>query len=733
MPLNILLADDSVPAQNMGKKILMDAGYQVLTVSNGLEALRKIADAVPDIAILDIFMPGYTGLEICERLRASPATASIPVILTVGKLEPYRPQDGEHVHSNAVIVKPFAAAELVSAVRSLIGIPAAVEEIRPEEGSPQAQNAHDALTVAPSVPQFAGASQEPDEPLFAMGPSATQVQRDEPFFSKDGPESLVFNPDAEHTPFSASAIDLLPAASHAPAADTTAFTEFDLEPEVSHYSSAAVQVSSTVQQTLPDAPAAIAHAGQADPPSPAMATDAVIAPDPVAPSSSGAAELESSTLDIPARDPLLEVFTPEPDDSSRATPSEALTDHVESAWNPQTTAPKPEPNPQEEARRLAFEELFNSTDPFPVQDSLIPENRTVILPSMADLSRDHPFDVAPDSEIEPLVDDQPEFVAPQPDPYLMQEEEPLNAIGKIPDRDPRLEGDYEPEMSEVVAAPWQPETTFDAPDASHPPEEERNELTAVSSIDAPTSETQDHAVEAHAAAVETPQSEYSGGLPNPTSESSAAEAQLVPEVETHSEMPLPLDAHSVETQNVAAGTAELTIPAQLHPAEIVETASEVPPVEVQHAPEGEIHGVLTPPFDAHTVEARDVAIETGSAQPDFSALVHAAEIIETTPETTVEQAQTVPEAEPQAVHETVPAQDLHHETKPEPTAEIPVQIQPEPTAPAPQMQTAQNASSPEGMRRSSEAERLHQAVERVFDRFKPLLVAAIVRELARHD
>ena len=44
MAYKVLLADDSVPAQNMGKKILIDAGYDVLTVSNGLEALRKIAE-----------------------------------------------------------------------------------------------------------------------------------------------------------------------------------------------------------------------------------------------------------------------------------------------------------------------------------------------------------------------------------------------------------------------------------------------------------------------------------------------------------------------------------------------------------------------------------------------------------------------------------------------------------------------------------------------------------------
>jgi hypothetical protein len=615
-------------------------------------------------------------------------------------------------------------------VRSLIGIPAAVEESHAEEIPSRTENAHDALTAAPSVPQFAGASQEPDEPLFAMGPSATQVQRDEPFFSKDGPESLVFNPDAEHTPFSASAIDLLPAASHAPvAADTSAFTEFDLEPEASHYSPAAVQVGSTVEQTPPATPAAIADAGQAASPAPAMATDAVVALDPVAPSSSGAAELESSALDIPARDPLLEVFAPEPDESSRAIPSEALADHAEGDRNPQA----PAPNPQDEARRLAFEELFNSTDPFPVEDSPVPENRTVLLPSMADLSKDHPFEVAPDSEIEPLVDDQPEFIAPEPDPYLMQEEEPPNAIGKIPARDPRLEGDFEPEMSEVAAAPWRAQITFDSPGYSRPPEEEGNELTAGSSIDAPAPETQNLVVETPAAAVEIPPPECPSGLPQPASESSAVEAQLVPEVETHSELTAPLDAHAAETQNVVAETAEKSIPALVHPVEIVETASEVPPVELQHAPEGEIHSEPTPPLDAHTAETRDVPIETDSAKPDTPALVHGAEIVETASESTVARAQTVPEALPQVVHETALAQDLHHETKTEPAAEIPVQLQPEPTAPVPGMQAEPSASSPEVMRRSSEAERIHQAVERVFDRFKPLLVAAIVRELARHD
>ena len=67
MALKILLADDSMTAQNMGKKILTEAGYDIVAVSNGAAALKKIAELKPDIAILDVFMPGYTGHEGCER------------------------------------------------------------------------------------------------------------------------------------------------------------------------------------------------------------------------------------------------------------------------------------------------------------------------------------------------------------------------------------------------------------------------------------------------------------------------------------------------------------------------------------------------------------------------------------------------------------------------------------------------------------------------------------------
>jgi CheY-like chemotaxis protein len=115
----ILLADDSVTAQNMGRRILSDAGYEVTTVNNGSAALKRIAESKPDLIVLDVYMPGYGGLEVCQRLRESKETARIPVLLTVGKLEPFKPEEARRVRADAFIVKPFEASELLTALTKL--------------------------------------------------------------------------------------------------------------------------------------------------------------------------------------------------------------------------------------------------------------------------------------------------------------------------------------------------------------------------------------------------------------------------------------------------------------------------------------------------------------------------------------------------------------------------------------------------------------------------------------
>lgn len=119
MARKVLLADDSVTAQNMGRRILTDAGYEVVTVNNGSAALKKIAEQKPDIIVLDVYMPGYGGLEVCQRLKETRETARIPVLLTVGKLEPFKAEEARRARADAYIVKPFEASELLTALTKL--------------------------------------------------------------------------------------------------------------------------------------------------------------------------------------------------------------------------------------------------------------------------------------------------------------------------------------------------------------------------------------------------------------------------------------------------------------------------------------------------------------------------------------------------------------------------------------------------------------------------------------
>ena len=119
MARKILLADDSVTAQNMGRKILTDAGYDVVTVNNGSAALKRVAELKPDLIVLDVYMPGYSGLEVCARLKDAPETSRIPILLTVGKLEPFKPEEATRVRADGFIVKPFEASELLSALTRL--------------------------------------------------------------------------------------------------------------------------------------------------------------------------------------------------------------------------------------------------------------------------------------------------------------------------------------------------------------------------------------------------------------------------------------------------------------------------------------------------------------------------------------------------------------------------------------------------------------------------------------
>ena len=116
----ILLADDSITIQKVVELTFSDGDYRVLCVSNGAQALRKIAEARPDVALLDVIMPEKNGYEVCEAMKADPATASIPVLLLTGTFEPFDRQRAETAGADGHLTKPFESHALVARVEELI-------------------------------------------------------------------------------------------------------------------------------------------------------------------------------------------------------------------------------------------------------------------------------------------------------------------------------------------------------------------------------------------------------------------------------------------------------------------------------------------------------------------------------------------------------------------------------------------------------------------------------------
>jgi CheY-like chemotaxis protein len=177
----ILLADDSVTAQNMGRRILSDAGYEVITVNNGSAALKKIAESKPDLIILDVYMPGYGGLEVCQRLKEAPETARIPVLLSVGKLEPFKVDEARRVRADGHIIKPFEASELLTALTKLEDkiVPQA-ESFKPGRFAKATASAEQLSTASQSVGEDSGWKSRLTIPTGTPKPEEAEVQVPEP-------------------------------------------------------------------------------------------------------------------------------------------------------------------------------------------------------------------------------------------------------------------------------------------------------------------------------------------------------------------------------------------------------------------------------------------------------------------------------------------------------------------------------------------------------------------------
>src|SRR5262249_41261894 len=115
MSQRILVVDDEQSIRTLVEYALRDAGFQVISVGRGDDALAALARDPIDLVVLDLMLPGVDGLEVCRRIRAG---NSVPIIILSARGEELDKVLGLELGADDYVTKPFSPRELVSRVKA---------------------------------------------------------------------------------------------------------------------------------------------------------------------------------------------------------------------------------------------------------------------------------------------------------------------------------------------------------------------------------------------------------------------------------------------------------------------------------------------------------------------------------------------------------------------------------------------------------------------------------------
>lgn len=133
----LLLADDSITIQKVVALTFADEGVEVVTVSDGHEAIEQLQVSIPDIVLADVFMPKINGYEVCRFIKQNAELKHIPVMLLVGSFEPFDEAEARRVGADDILTKPFQSIRrLIDRVGSLVSSQP-VEKERPTAELPR--------------------------------------------------------------------------------------------------------------------------------------------------------------------------------------------------------------------------------------------------------------------------------------------------------------------------------------------------------------------------------------------------------------------------------------------------------------------------------------------------------------------------------------------------------------------------------------------------------------------
>ena len=121
----VLVADDDADIRDLVAFKLRGAGYDVVAVEDGVKALDAVRTSAPDLAVLDLMMPGLSGLDVCAQIRAEAASAHLPVIMLTARVQEADVALGFRTGADDYVSKPFSPRELLSRVQALLARAAA--------------------------------------------------------------------------------------------------------------------------------------------------------------------------------------------------------------------------------------------------------------------------------------------------------------------------------------------------------------------------------------------------------------------------------------------------------------------------------------------------------------------------------------------------------------------------------------------------------------------------------
>jgi CheY-like chemotaxis protein len=143
MSIKILLADDSITIQKVVGIIFGGEEYSLTVVDNGKAAVEKARELNPDVLLIDALMPGMSGYEVCEAVRATPSLSTKPILLLTGSFEPFDEDKAKTCGADDFLAKPFESQQIVSKVKELV-----------EKGASRPESAAEQETfIAPPVPE----------------------------------------------------------------------------------------------------------------------------------------------------------------------------------------------------------------------------------------------------------------------------------------------------------------------------------------------------------------------------------------------------------------------------------------------------------------------------------------------------------------------------------------------------------------------------------------------------